>query len=82
MDLSIGYKKFLYWLNSGDIDLFYKGERWFGWKEDIKLLPKYKVFEFNPPLWSQNGSTSTSRKRLLSLEEMLQLTIFYQEKFK
>ncbi len=81
MNLNIGYKKFLVWLNSGDIDLFYKDERWFGWEEDVKLLPKYKVFEFNPPLWSQKGSIKNSKKRILSLEEMLQLTILYQEKF-
>lgn len=80
LDLNIGYREFLYWLSHGDLRLFYKNERWDDWEKDIKILPRYKVFEFNPPLWSEEGSIEISQKKIVPVDEVWELNLLYQNK--
>lgn len=50
-DLGADYLQVFRWIVAGDIDKFYQGIRWPGWREHMLALEDDQGFLFTPPLW-------------------------------
>lgn len=53
--LDITYTEFLQFCFNGDLDKFYKGNRWTKWRNEVSTLDGDKVFNFYPFLWTKEG---------------------------
>ncbi|MNJ47395.1 hypothetical protein D3C77_425530 [compost metagenome] len=68
-DTELSYSEFIQWLAEGDLGLFYETCRFDGWKEVVLGLEPEQVLSYYPPLWTKEGSGSTSDKRTISIAE-------------
>ncbi|NDV78370.1 DUF2625 domain-containing protein [Dysgonomonas sp. 511] len=64
MSLEMGYSQFLLFCFESDMDDFYAGMRWKGWRDEIKNLGGDYAYNFAPFLWTKEGKDieSVSRK--------------------
>ena len=53
----------------GRASWFYGTERWSGWQKDVETLTGTQVFSFYPPLWSREGSVTTSSRNPVPVRE-------------
>lgn len=53
--LDLSYSEFLNFCFTGNLDKFYKGNRWKTWKEDVSKLNGDQVYNFYPYLWTEEG---------------------------
>lgn len=76
----LAYSEFLMFCFNNDLDEFYKGCRWTGWKSDVTKLSGDRVFNFFPYLWTKEGKdiNKTSRREI-SVEEQYQLTLDFRK---
>jgi hypothetical protein len=54
--LDITYSQFLEFCFNNDLDKFYEGNRWKGWREEVSKLKADEVFNFYPFLSSKEGN--------------------------
>lgn len=74
--LDLSYSDFLNFCFNGDLDKFYKGSRWTGWKKDLSQLDGDKAFSFYPYLWSKEGKDiNKNTKMAIPIEEIYNLNI-------
>lgn len=57
------YSEFLEFCFLADLDQFYGGYRWIGWRTEVATLPGDQSFNFFPPLFTKEGKDSTMRSR-------------------
>lgn len=53
--MNMGYSQFLLFCFETDMNRFYQGLRWKGWKEDVQALHPDHVYHFVPFLWTKEG---------------------------
>lgn len=53
--MGFGYTDFLNFCFNGDLEQFYKGQRWRNWQTDIKGLYGNQAFSSYPFLWTKEG---------------------------
>ncbi|MFB6620098.1 DUF2625 domain-containing protein [Streptomyces sp. NPDC085524] len=53
--LGAGYSAWLSWVLGGDLEGFYDGVRWPGWRDEVAGLRGAEGLSFYPPLWSAEG---------------------------
>lgn len=53
--LDLTYSEFLLFCFNNDLNKFYEGSRWQGWREETIALKGDEVFNFMPPLWAKEG---------------------------
>ncbi|MGV3630069.1 MAG: DUF2625 domain-containing protein [Bacteroidota bacterium] len=77
--LDITYTEFILFCLNNDLDLFYQGLRWSGWKEEIQTLKPNEVFTFYPPLWSVEGKNiNQAVKKMVPVDEQYTVTIDFR----
>jgi Protein of unknown function DUF2625 len=68
--LKMNYSEFLIFCFNGDLNQFYKGQRWTNWEKDIIQLQGDKTFFFYPYLWSKEGKDiSKNTRSIVPVEE-------------
>lgn len=68
--LNMNYSELLNFCFNGNLNDFYKGNRWGGWKEDILTLSGDEVFSFFPYLWSKEGKKiKKNTRKIVPIEE-------------
>lgn len=67
--LDVGHSDFTEWAFTKGLRQFYAQMRWEGWQEDVRLLPGDQCFNFFPFLFTEEGSTQTSSRRAVSVDE-------------
>ncbi|WP_187775500.1 DUF2625 domain-containing protein [Flavobacterium johnsoniae] len=74
--LDVTYSEFLGFCFNNDLDKFYEGNRWNGWREEVSKLKGDEVFNFYPFLWTAEGSdiNKISRK-IIPVQEQYGLNI-------
>jgi hypothetical protein len=72
-DLGFGYSGWLTWLLSGDLDAFYAGSRWPGWRADTRALPEDVAFSIYPFLFTEGPPVGERSRRSVSIEELWSL---------
>ena len=73
--LEIDLEVFLQMVLSDEIDDFYDGLRWSGWKQDIKQLKANECFGFYPFLWTEQGDIEQSQRKPMAVKEAFNLKI-------
>ncbi len=66
VDLGVGYTELVRWMLEADLDRFYQGLRWPGWREDLRELPPSHGYVFDPDLRAQpalGGPGAVERRR-------------------
>lgn len=58
------YSEFLLYCFSADLDKFYSGYRWKGWRKELDSISGDQTYNFFPPLFTKEGKdlTKSSRK--------------------
>lgn len=81
--LDLGYTDFLMFCFNNDLDSFYEGKRWKGWRKEVSRLEGDEVFNFYPMLWSKEGKNieKCSRKPV-PIEEQYSLNMDLRKQLK
>ena len=69
-DLDRGYTAFVDWSLSGDLELFYAGQRWQGWDAETAQLAGDRAYSIYPPLWAQGPPIGERSRRAVPLAEL------------
>jgi hypothetical protein len=62
-DLGRGYTEFLDFVLTGDLEKFYRAQRWRGWQEAADMLAGDRAFDFYPMLFAQSDGGIEGRQR-------------------
>jgi hypothetical protein len=74
--LDITYSEFLGFCFNNDLDKFYEGNRWNGWREEVSKIKGDQVFNFYPFLWTAEGSDiNKSSRKVIPVEEQYSLNL-------
>jgi Protein of unknown function DUF2625 len=70
------YSDFLEFCFSGNLDRYYKGYRWKGWRKEVTAISGDQAFNFYPPLFSKEGKDLTkSSRKAVPVEEQYSYTM-------
>jgi len=69
-DLGRNYSDFVRFLCAGDLDGFYEGSRWRGWRDEVGAATFDQAIHVSPPLWTREGKNiaAASRKAVPATE--------------
>jgi len=74
--LDITYSEFLEFCFNNNLDKFYEGNRWNGWREEVSKLKGDEVFNFYPFLWTAEGSDiNKSSRKIIPIQEQYGLNL-------
>ncbi len=59
----LSYSQLLQWALNGDLDIFYKGMRWSGWKDEVSRMSCDQGFSIIPFLWTGPKPPIAERSR-------------------
>jgi hypothetical protein len=66
----LSYSEFLTFCFNGDLEGFYEGMRWDGWEKEVANLNGNMVYNFFPPLFTEEGKDiNQSSRKPISVEE-------------
>ncbi len=78
--LGIGYTDFLHFCFNSDLEKFYQGNRWTGWRNDVSGLEGDNVFNFYPFLWTKEGKDiNKNSRKIIPVEEQYQVNIDFRK---
>lgn len=78
--LDLTYTDFLNFCFTGDLEKFYKGYRWKGWKKEVAAISGDQAFNFSPPLFTKEGKDFTKNSRKpVSVEERYYLNLSFKK---
>jgi hypothetical protein len=74
--LDVTYSEFLGFCFNNDLDKFYEGNRWNGWREEVSKLKGDEVFNFYPFLWTaEGGDINKNSRKIIPVQEQYGLNI-------
>ncbi len=74
------YSDFLSFCFNNDLNKFYEGYRWKGWRNEVAALPGDKVYNFVPPLWTKEGKDfSKNSRKAISVKEQFELNVYFRK---
>ncbi|QSB28539.1 DUF2625 domain-containing protein [Flavobacterium sp. CLA17] len=74
--LDITYSEFLQFCFGNDLEKFYEGSRWKGWRAEVSKLKGDEVFNFYPFLWSKEGSDiDKNARKIIPIAEQYSLNM-------
>lgn len=74
--LDITYSEFLGFCFNNDLDKFYEGNRWKGWREEVSKLKGDEVYNFYPFLWTAEGNDiNKNTRKVIPIEEQYNLNL-------
>jgi hypothetical protein len=75
--LEMGHSAWVSWLLSGQLERFYEGVRWPGWREETAALTPAQGINMFPPLWSKQGraDVAAARLRAVPMRELLGIAL-------
>ncbi|BFM41561.1 DUF2625 domain-containing protein [Flavobacterium sp. CFS9] len=74
--LDITYSEFLGFCFDNDLDKFYQGNRWNGWRAEVSKLKGDEVFNFYPFLWTAEGNDiNKNSRKIISVQEQYGLNL-------
>lgn len=74
-NLNVGYSDFLNWCFNGDLEDFYKGSRWPGWKEELEKAAGDQAYSIIPPLWAQGPEIARRSRKAIVITEIYELSV-------
>ncbi|MEZ0130552.1 DUF2625 domain-containing protein [Flavobacterium sp. LBUM151] len=74
--LDVTYSEFLEFCFNNDLNKFYEGSRWKGWREEVSKLKGDEVFNFYPFLWTAEGSDiNKNSRKIIPVQEQYSLNL-------
>lgn len=80
--LEMKYSEFISWIVMGNINEFYSSLRWNRWKDDVSNLTFDEAILVYPFLWSNEVQIEKADKKIVPVEELLNINQEYSKKFK
>lgn len=76
LPMEIGYSQFLLFCFETDLDDFYEGLRWQGWRDDVAELSPDQAYTFYPSLWTKEGQDIDKvSKAIVSIDEVYKVNM-------
>ena len=72
-DLELSYSQFIVFAFSGDLEGFYDGSRWPGWRAEIREVSGDRGFSVYPFLWAEGPSIAERSRRPVPISELWSL---------
>lgn len=69
-DIAESYSAWLHWLFHGDLEDFYQGLRWPGWREEIESLGGDRAYSVYPFLWAEGPAIGERSRRDIPIDEL------------
>lgn len=79
--LEMEYSEFIAWIAQGNVDEFYSSMRWSTWKEDCEKVKFNEAILIYPFLWSNEIQLEKADKRIVPVEELLEINQENSKKF-
>ena len=79
--LNMKYSELIVWIAQGEMDEFYSTMRWNLWKEDSKSVNFNEAILIYPFLWSNEIQIEKADKKIVPVEELLDINQEYSKKF-
>ncbi len=80
--LEMKYSEFISWVVMGNTDEFYCTLRWSKWKDDVSNVNFDEAILVYPFLWSNEVEIEKADKKIVPVEELLNINQEYSKKFK
>ncbi|MBU3134591.1 DUF2625 domain-containing protein [Clostridium gasigenes] len=80
--LDMKYSEFITWIVMGNTDEFYSSLRWSKWENDVSNVNFDEAILVYPFLWSNEIEIETAEKKLVPVEELLNINQEYSKNFK
>ncbi|HVU55247.1 MAG TPA: DUF2625 domain-containing protein [Puia sp.] len=75
-DTEMTYSDFLQFCFSGDLEKYYSGYRWGGWRKEVAAISGNETFNFYPPLFTKEGrDLSKASRKAVPVEEQYSYTM-------
>ncbi len=74
-DMGMGYSAWLQWLFSGDLECFYEGTRWPGWREEAALLSGDQAVHVYPWLFAEGPPIAERARKVVPVAELWALYV-------
>lgn len=71
------YNEFVAWCLQGNTDEFYSMMRWQNWKNEVKNTTINSAILIYPFLWAKECDVETSGKKIVNLDEIIELNFEY-----
>jgi hypothetical protein len=75
----LSYSAFLNWALAGDLETFYKDQRWPNWQRDVATLPGDQGYSIYPYLWAKGPPLAERSKRAISIKELVEFQFDMQK---
>lgn len=74
--LDVTYSEFLQFCFYNDLDKFYEGNRWKGWRDEVSKIKGDEVFNFYPFLWTAEGKDiEKNSRKVIPVDEQYSLNL-------
>jgi hypothetical protein len=74
-DTGFGYTDWLHWLFTGDLETFYEGSRWDGWRSEVASLVGTHAYSIQPPPWIAGPVIGERDRRAIPMRELRDLQL-------
>lgn len=74
-NLGVSHTQFVQWCLSGDLESFYEGRRWPGWKDDVAKLDGDRAYSIYPPLAMQGPPIGERSRKPVPIAELYDLAL-------
>ncbi|MEO8698530.1 MAG: DUF2625 family protein [Kofleriaceae bacterium] len=74
-DTGLGYTEWLYWAFTGDLETFYEGSRWHGWRGEVPSLVGTHAYSIQPFPWLQGPALAERDRRAVPIRELRDLQL-------
>lgn len=79
-DTNNTYSEFLLFCFSGNLDKYYEGYRWKGWRKEVAAIRGDQMFNFYPPLFTKEGREfGRNSRKAIPAEEQYSYTLGMQK---
>ena len=71
--MEMGHSTFVDWTLTGELDEFYRGQRWDGWEAEVGRIPGDRGLLFYPFLWAEGPPIGERTRESVPIEELWRL---------
>ncbi|MCB2357285.1 DUF2625 family protein [Clostridium estertheticum] len=79
--LELKYSEFITWIALGNTDELYSTLKWSKWQDDVSNVKFDEAILVYPFLWSNEIEIEKAEKKLVPVEELLNINLEYSKKF-
>ncbi|MFO0553548.1 MAG: DUF2625 domain-containing protein [Polyangiaceae bacterium] len=78
-DMELGYSQFIEWATRGDLERFYSGSRWRGWKDEVAKISGDQGISIYPFLFAEGPPLEERERKPVPIQELYALALKFGE---